>query len=371
MMNNSAIEEMSFAPALGGAQLDTALPRLLRSGNLMDGRLERACARLDERFRIYAAHCPVPQWAPGLILHGDLRSQHELYLPMDEIVPAFAHLCRASCLYAVDTGAIPLFRAGCWPDFLARLRLSHPVFNPASLLRRLATDERTRHAFLFSLFIPRSYGGSFGRYPRQSLFLARWLADARARLSATARLLDSACGCGEGTYEAAEILLDSGYLPEATRVCGSTLEPLELLAAAFGYYPDDAGRAAMFKSRVGPILERGGGRMIRFSREDVRMPPGRGERYDVVICNGLLGGPLLNGRGELSRAVGALAGRVRPGGILLVADNFHWGWKKSGQEEVISLLRDHTYEIVEAGEGIAAIKSGSATLPRRDRRQSP
>jgi len=304
-------------------------------------------------------------------MQGDLRSQHELYLPMDEIVPAFAHLCRISCLYSVDTGTIPLFSAGSWPDFLSRLQLSPLIFNPASLLSRLATVQALRHAFLYALFIPRSYGGSFGRYPRQAAFLAKWLADARERLSGSASLLDAACGCGEGTYEAAKILLGQGYLPEATRVDGSTLEPLELLAAAFGYYPNDPGRADSFKSRVGPLLETGGGRMIRFFREDVRKSPEQAERYDVVICNGLLGGPLLRGRGELSRAVGALSGRVNPGGLLMIADCFHGGWKKREQGEVISLLRDHLFEIVEAGEGVAGIRSGSTTLPRRVHRQNP
>lgn len=365
------IEEISFPPGLAVAELDNALKLLLRGGSLMNSRLQRYCARLDERFRIYADYCPVSQWSPGLALHGELRSQHELYLPMDEILPAFAHLCRTSCLYAVDTETIPLFSAGSWPDFLSRLQLSPLDFNPASLLRRLATDETLRRAFLWGVFIPRSYGGSFGRYPRQAAFLAKWLADARERLSASAALLDAACGCGEGTYEAAEILLEQGYLPEVTRVDGSTLEPLELLAAAFGYYPNDPGRAASFKSRVGPFLDTVGGRMIRFFQEDVCTPHDQGERYDVVICNGLLGGPLLHGREELSRAVGALAGRVKPGGIMLVADCFHDGWKKRGQGEVISLLRDHLLEIVDAGEGVAGVKSGSVDHPRIARRQSP
>jgi len=360
----------SYFPSLAGEELEGARKRLLRGGSLMDTRLLRSCEMLDERFRSFAGCCPAPQWAPGLILQGELRSQHELYLPMDEIVPAFAHLCRTSCLYPVDTDTISLFSAGSWPDFLSRLQFAPFIFNPAVLLRRLATEEALRHAFLHALFIPRSYGGSFGRYPLQNAFLAAWLADARERLSASLTILDAACGCGEGTYEAGETVLEQGYVREATRVDGTTLEPLELLSAAFGYYPNDPGRAALFKSMVGPFLDAGGGMMVRFSREDIRNHSEQGAGYDVILCNGLLGGPLLHGRDQLARAIGSLLSRLKPGGILLVADCFHQGWKKE-QGEIISLLRDNMLEIVAAGEGVAGIKSGSATRPTRGRRQNP
>lgn len=370
-MSDRVVDEMSYSPGLSCQERDAAVKRVLRGGSLTDARLQHYCARLDARFHSFVRCCPSPQWAPGLVLHGDLRSQHERYLPMEEIVPALAHLCRTSCLYPVDPDKVAPFSAASWPDFLSRLQLSPFVFNPAALLRRLAAEESLRHAFLWSLFIPRSYGGSFGRYPLQAAFLARWLADSRERLGGSAAILDAACGCGEGTYEAAEAALAHGYAREATRVDGTTLEPLELLSAAFGYYPNDPGRAAVFSSRVGPFLSRGGGRMARFCREDVCLAAGEGERYDAVICNGLLGGPLLHEREPLARAIGSLVSRLKPGGILLVADCFHEGWKKRAQGEVLSLLGDHMLEIVAAGEGVAGIRNVSAARPRRGRRQSP
>lgn len=363
MSTTLADYQLEYSPELSGAGLASALGQLLRSGNLMDDRLRHYCTGLDDRFRVYAACCPVPQWAPGMLLQGDVRSQHELYLPMAEIVPAFAHLCRRSCLYGLDIQSVHLLAAPSWPDFLARLKLSPYLFNPAEMLQRLAMEERFREAFLSALFVPRSFGGAFGRYPRQAAFLSAWLADARGRLSGAAALLDAACGCGESTYEAGEILLAEGYVPRLSRVDGSTLEPLELLAAAFGYYPGDPRRAAFFKARVGSLLERGGSGMIRFFREDVCSPADSDRRYDVIICNGLLGGPLLHGEAALARAVGSLAGRLKPGGVLLVADCFHQGWKKRQQGELLSLLRECGLELVEAGEGVGALKADQQAAP--------
>lgn len=343
---------------------------MLRGGDVLDVRLQRYCTRLDARFRTYLNYAPVPQWAPGLLLQGDMRSLHELYLPMEEIIPAFVHLCRLSCLYHVDPLTIPLFAAGSWPDFLARLQLYPLLFNPAMLLRRLATDEQYRRVFLFCMFVPRSYGGSFGRYPRQRDYLAKWLSANKERLSAAARVLDAACGCGEGTYEVAETLLAHGY-GAGTRVDGSTLEPLELLAAAFGSYPNDPARAVAFKARVGSIINSGGDGMIRFFREDICNPADSGEMYDVILCNGLLGGPLLHGKERQARAVRSLLARLKTGGLLLFADRFHQGWKRKQQGELLSLLRENMLEISDAGEGIAGIKNGTAAHPRRAHRQSP
>lgn len=364
-------QEFIFSPDLSPGSDEAALRKLLRGGDLMDRYLRRYCERLDERFAVYLARFPAVQWAHGLRLSGEIRSQHEVYLPMEEIVPPFAHLCRCSCRYPVDTDGVRLFASPSWPDFLSRLRADIALFNPATLLQRLAADDGVRRRFLFNAFIPPSFGGGFGRYPRQTVYLSHWLAANRERLSAGARVLDAACGCGEGTYEVAELLLDNRYSADATRVHGSTLEPLELVAAAFGARPDDPARGALFRERIKPLLHGGGSGMILFYREDVCMPEHSRSGFDVILCNGLLGGPLLHGRGKLAQAVSSLAARLRPGGVLLAADSFHEGWKKKQQGELVALLRENLLHVVDAGEGVAAIRSGSAAHPRRDRRRIP
>lgn len=362
---------MMFTPDLSAAGQTGAMAMLLRGGNLLDPYLQSACARLNDRFRTYLRHAPVQQWAPGLKLQGEVRCQHELYLPMAEIVPPLLHLCRRSWLYAHDFGTPHLFSALSWPDFLARLQLTPLIFNPSTLLQRLASDEAYRHAFLCAVAIPRSYGGSFGRYPRQVAFLADWLAAHRARLGGGITLLDAACGCGEGTYEAAEMLLKQGGTRASCRVDGTTLEPLELVAAAFGSFPNDPPRAAVFRSRIAQFLQQGGGGMIRFFREDVCRPVEPFEQYDVILCNGLLGGPLLHGKAALTTALRSLVARLKPEGILLVADRFHQGWKTTQQGELLSLLRENMLDVVEAGEGFAGVKSGTAAPPRKGHRQIP
>jgi SAM-dependent methyltransferase len=363
--------DMIFTPDLSTEGRDCAVAMLLRGGNLLDPYLQSACARLNDRFRTYLRYAPVQHWAPGLKLQGEVRYQNELYLPMAEIVPPFLHLCRSSWLYPHDFGTNPLFAVLSWPDFLASLQLTPLTFNPSTLLQLLATDGTYRHAFLCAVAIPRSYGGSFGRYPRQVAFLAAWLAAHRVRLAGGVTLLDAACGCGEGTYEAAEMQLEQGWMRESSRVDGATLEPLELVAAAFGSFPNDPPRAAAFRSRIAQFLQKGGGGMIRFFCEDVCRPVEPFEQYDVILCNGLLGGPLLHGKAALAAAVRSLVARLTPGGILLVADRFHQGWKKTQQGELLSLLRENMLDVVDAGEGFAGVKSGTAVHPRKGHRQIP
>lgn len=363
--------EMSFSPDLSTAALGGTLQRILRRGSLLDQRLVRYCAELEARFRSFAATCPAPEWAPGLLLSGSMRNQYEIYLPMAEIRPAFAYLCRIACLYEIDIKGLRAFAALSWPDFLVRIQPLPVIVNPAAFIRQLAECESFRYAFLAAVFIPKSYGGCFERYPLQKAFLRHWLATGRENGTVSVTLLDAACGCGEGTYELAELLLEQGYLIGASTIHGTTLDPLELVAAAHGSFPHDPLRAAAFRDRVQPLLAGGAGGVIRFFCEDICNPVDPTVRYDVILCNGLLGGPLLHGKEQLAKAVCLLAGRLNPGGILLVADCFHQGWKMAQQEEMLSLLRENMLEVVAVAEGFAGVKSGSAARPRRVRRQNP
>ena len=79
--------------------------------------------------------------------------------------------------------------------------------------------------------------------------------------------------------------------------------------------------------------------------------------YDLIICNGLLGGPLIHKQHELARAVENMSGLLAPGGILLAADNFHEGWKqKCPQAELRASFRTYGLQLVESGEGICGLK---------------
>src|SRR5512138_2339353 len=85
---------LSFRPDLTQKSIEATLAGLLHSGDIMDRRLEGCCRRLDQRFRVFASTCPVPEWAPGLIITAEMRCQYESYLPLIEIRTALAALCQ-------------------------------------------------------------------------------------------------------------------------------------------------------------------------------------------------------------------------------------------------------------------------------------
>jgi len=139
-------------------------------------------------------------------------------------------------------------------------------------------------------------------------------------------------------------------------VHGSTLEPIELFAAAHAFFPHDSVRMREFRERVAPLIGAGSRLRMQFSLEDVGGSAGEGD-YRVILCNGLLGGPMLHEAGELKGAVAALAARLAPGGILLAADRFHAGWRlKVPREELVDLLRASGLQPLQVPEGIAGEK---------------
>lgn len=360
-----------LVPDVSEAALAESRACFFRGGEITDRRLSGYCKRLTERFRLFASTCPAPCWAPGLRLTHEMHLQYELFLPMEDILPALTYLCRrASLNESIPLGA-PLFAAQSWPDFLQRIWPFSSTVNPAGLLRKSAVCEKYRFGLLAALSIPKSYGGAFGRYPLQLAFLRRWLSENRCRLAGTVTVLDAACGCGEGSYEVAEILCELGFSKGASRICGVTLEPLELFAAAHGSFPNDAMRAKGFVERVCPILNRGGGEMLRFFRADILNPGSIDGEFDVILCNGFLGGPLLHQKESLSAAMGALVAKLRVGGLLLTADHFHEGWRKKTQGEIVSLLKGYGLEIVEAGEGVSGVRRAPVTRPRTVLRRIP
>jgi chemotaxis methyl-accepting protein methylase len=80
-------------------------------------------------------------------------------------------------------------------------------------------------------------------------------------------------------------------------------------------------------------------------------------RFDLILCNGLLGGPIIHDTVRLDHIVGSLANLLEPGGILLAADHFHGGWKqKCPQHELRALFEKYGLNYIEASEGIGGLK---------------
>ncbi len=97
---------------------------------------------------------------------------------------------------------------------------------------------------------------------------------------------------------------------------------------------------------------------MTFFRDDIARLPSRGAPpYDVIVCNGLLGGPVLHGVEDLTKAVTALSARLRAGGILLAADRFHGGWRKlTPGWMLMELFRKCGLIATAFGEGVAGEK---------------
>jgi SAM-dependent methyltransferase len=322
---------------------------------------QSAIRRLDVLFDIFACTCPVPLPAPGLIITPEIRSQCENYLPVAEITAVFNHLYSAALTYPPILSSTPFNHSLSWADTFATLPAQfQSSTNPARLLESLLADGALLTRFLFSSFLPdRFYGGIGRRYPEQQKFIREWLA---ARGKAALHCLDAACGTGEETFGLALLLSELGFSPEELHIDGWTLDPLEVWAATQRRFPHDLRREALLRESTSTLIQQGYGSRIRFHCQDIlkKSLPENSHRhtgFDLILCNGLLGGPIIHNKEELDRAAGNLAHLLAPGGILLAADNFHGGWKqKCPQTELRALFEAHRLEYVETGEGIGGLK---------------
>ncbi len=350
--------EQSFRPSLSPDESKKNLSTLLVCGTIQSSALDSAIKRLDKRFQSYCALYPHGLWAPGLVITGEMRGITEQYLPMTEIRSAFRHFFSLALRYPLSDENNPFRVATNWLDLLQRLRLSKEAVNPAVLLEKLIVDESFRIRFVFSALLPNHHGGTFSRYPDQLNFLEGWIAPRKDFLSQEARCLDAACGTGEGAYDVAGLLLKCSIPSRAQQVHGCSLEPLEVFTAAHGYFPHEPERGERFRSITGQLFTaQATCRMLFFQDNIMRQPTQEEKPYDIILCNGLLGGPFLHGQDMLECAIAALTKRLKAGGILLAADRFHGGWKKDSPPGLIELImRSNGLVVRQGGYGFAAEK---------------
>lgn len=350
--------KVSFRPSLSPQQTEQNLSNLLVRGKIQSSSLDRAILRLDKRFRSYCSFYRYGLWAPGLALTNEMRSCTEQYLPMAEIRSAFRQFFSTALRYSLADESNPFQGATSWLDLLQRLRLSEETLNPATLLARLLVEESDRILFLFRILLPHQHGGSFLRYPDQFDFLKDWIFKNRNFLCHEVRCLDAACGTGEGTYDLADLLIKCGIPPRAQQIHGSSLEPLEVFTAAHGFFPHDPQRQKCFRTVVGPLFTAHATDSMLFFQDDIMRSPVADEKpYDILLCNGLLGGPFMHEQEILDKTVTALAKRLNAGGIILAADRFHGGWKKAGSPKLVeeALVRNGL-TLCRIKEGVAAEK---------------
>lgn len=316
---------------------------------------QHAVRRMDTLFTIYARTCPVPLPAPGLIITPEIRTQCERYLPIAVVAASFKNLYSAVLTYPPILSSTPFHHALSWVDTFAALPAQFQFSaNPAKLLDSLLADSGLLSRFLFASFLPDRFYGGIVRYPEQQICIREWLT---TRKSGTLHCLDAACGIGEDTYGLALMLAEQGFSPEEIRIDGWTLEPLEVWAATHRRYPHDRRREVLLRETTSPLFQRGFDRCITFSCQDILAYPPPSGRFDLILCNGLLGGPVLCEKNQLDRAVSTLTQLLAPGGVLLAADSFHGGWKqKCPQSALRALFETHGLTYVETGTGIGGLK---------------
>jgi SAM-dependent methyltransferase len=347
-----------YRPNLDPVEAGNRLGKLMAPGRISDHDLERRIVRIGERFRTYAVRSPHGLWAPGLAITREMRWSAEIYLPLEEIRRAFRRLLSLALRYAPPLPPALLQSSPSWLDVARGLQSLVSTANPAGVLDRLLHDGDFRCRLLFSLLLPRQYGCGFNRYPGQTEFLKSMMG--KVRRPGMIRCLDAACGSGEGTYGLARLLRECGFAPGEIAVHGATIEPLELFAAAHGWFPHDPARQKAFRRQIMPLVEDATAGSILFFQEDLTdNGQGENERYDLVLCNGLLGGPLITSRDALERTVERICSRLRPDGIFLAADHFHGGWKKSVPgNDLGEMLARRGLKLLAPGEGLAGVRTG-------------
>lgn len=324
----------SLDPGDAAAQLSAYI-----ATNIDVASFKNSLQRLQRRFDLYSTTCPAAFIAPHLSVTAEIRIQSELYLPIAEITCIFDHLYSRTLRYPPIFTSTPFHNSFSWADTFVRLPHNFQFSaNPAALLENLLDNRDLMTEFLCASFLPRRFYGGLERYPGQQQCIRRWLA---TRKKGLIRCLDAACGTGEQTYGLVRLLSEYGFPPERIRLDGWTLEPLEVWAATYLRFPHDHAYQLHLRNETAMLFQRGYQYRISFACHDilnvlsVTTASGENTNFDLILCNGLLGGPIIHNEAEIDRVVGNLVRLLNPGGILLAADNFHDGWKQKCPQKAL------------------------------------
>ncbi|MDD2898298.1 MAG: chemotaxis protein CheR [Desulfuromonadaceae bacterium] len=353
-----------LTPSLNTGDASAHLASLI-SADIPVNRFHSAVRHLQRRFDAYAARCTTPFIAPGLIVTPEIRAQSELYLPIAEIKRAYNCLYSTALGYPPILSSTPFHTALSWADLFVKLPHNLQVSpNPSLLLRQLLADHELLTDFLCFSFLPRRFYGGLNRYPEQQTYIREWLA---GRKYTTISCLDAACGTGEQTYGLALFFLDQGVSAEEIHVAGWTVEPLEIWAATYLRFPHDQTYEIKLRNAISVLFQYGYQRRISFCCHDILAPPPLPHQnmcFDLILCNGLLGGPIIHDAAEINRVVANLAQLLSPGGILLAADSFHDGWKRRCPQKALRASFEAHGLICTAGEeGLRGSKPDEQAAP--------
>ena len=247
-----------------------------------------------------------------MALTNEIRSNYERYFPVTEF---FGELRTVFNSILPDASWIPLVlkNRACrsLPDFWKQL--------PAHLAGKVTWEHGELLPLACALASPRKNGCHAGRYPEQLAYLREWVTT-KKRVSIDT--IDYACSTGQGTYDVAGLL---DHYVEHGRAIGVTREPLE---------------AWMARNRCLPHLEGCDGPLLQYSfpppsqklqvsfvAGDIRESCIRG-MVDLIVCNGLIGGPNQDNDTQFVTLWRMVESQLKPGGILMVGNRFHDGFKQ-------------------------------------------
>lgn len=256
--------------------------------------LERHNQYWHARKENYLAHFPAPWWAQDLIISPQFRANYECWLPYSEFRRTLACVARAF-LPNEEWMPLPLRRNAylSLPDLWAAM--------PPEIAGKLEFTEEELLPLFCAMADPPRFGTTAGRYPQQLDYLKQNAKDGMA-------ILDVGCGVGINTLEIASAL------PTA-KVTGITPEHLEVWMATNRCLPHDSKRQRVMDAMTGTACFQFGS-AEKFSGS-----------YDAIVCNGLIAGRFFNGDSQYRSFLECCRNSLRPGGILLIADHFHDGFR--------------------------------------------
>jgi len=347
----------AFTPSLDPRDAASSLEKLL-TPHIEPVPFHLAVARLGRMLAAAVDSCPPPWPAPGLAVTPEITRQSETWMPLSVIRPVYERFYQAALTYSPVLSCSPFATGTSWAAIVSAMPafLGHSA-DPAGLLERLLIDDGLRLKFLAWSFMPRRYYGAGGdRYPGQTTYLEKWL-NSRRGWQGRLRCLDAACGDGLATYRLVGMLLEAGWSPDRFGIEGWTLDPLEAWAAAHAVFPHDPSRETLFREKVATFFDRPVSGTLIFRQADILQRSDCGPVFDIITCNGLLGGPIISRLDRIRTVVENLAGLLRPGGILLAADRFHGGWKKYIPGKILGdVFETCGLKVVAAGEGPGGLK---------------
>ncbi|MCF7854398.1 MAG: class I SAM-dependent methyltransferase [Candidatus Pacebacteria bacterium] len=250
------------------------------------------------------------------MIDHDMRRLYEIYLPVRE----FLHdLRRLALFFLPHPSWLPRVLRDPHCDRERQIMKRPPSLPdlwrilPVTLAGKVTYHEDELPVLFCALADPPAFGTDFGRYPRQK-------AELRKRFGTGGkyglRVLDVACGTGQGTYELGKLLSEATGCPPG--IIGVTREPLEAWMAANRRLPHRPDAASRFQRTATHGL-------TEFVAGDIGELPFAPRAFDLIVANGIVGGPYWNQRWQILQFLRQCHGLLKPRGVVTVTNRFHEG----------------------------------------------